>query len=371
MKYRILTAAAFLALGITSFHTVPVAPGNAEPFVITLQLNGLADGAKACLLTVKDEEVYKPRAKFRDTLSVAFSENGKMELAGALNGNGQRFAIALEGKKELVQVLVSENDKIVVSGNQAEWPVVKISGSAGTAQMIAYKKFLTETTRANGTEQEINGRLINYIVTHQDDLYTPFALLQYENMTPDEKWAVYNNCSEISRTSYYGLVLAEAYKKNRLQVPVREGSKIQDFRLVMEAGGDTLHVREMVAKNRLTLIDCWSAACKPCIAEFPFLMEVYERYHEKGFGILGITNDPEPLRRAAKERYRFPWPQSADLLDNAFYEIFKLSAVPAYVLVDQEGKLIAFVANNAGCGPSFGPSITRQGLINTLEKYLK
>lgn len=371
MKHNSLMAAAFIAIIVFSFTGIASAQDSAGQFKVIVKLNGLPKGAQAWLLTIKEAELYKPKAGFLDTVAVAVSRSGNFEFKGTLKGNGQRFAIAAEDKGGYVQLMIADNDKVMVSGNMAEWPVVKINGSAGTSQMIAYKKFLTATVKTNASEKEINERLVKYIDTHKDDLYTPFALLQYENMSPAEKRVVYDNLTEISKGSFYGVVLDEAFRKNRLQVPVKEGNLIRDFRLTMRGSGDTVSIIQIAAKNKLTLIDCWSNACKACIAEFPFLKEVYAQYHSKGFEILGITNDPEALLNRAGNRFGLPWLQSVDNLDKVFIGIFRFSSVPGYLLIDQEGKLIAFMADKAGCGPSFGPSIFGHGLINTLDKYLK
>jgi thiol-disulfide isomerase/thioredoxin len=136
--------------------------------------------------------------------------------------------------------------------------------------------------------------------------------------------------------------------------------------------GDTVSIREIAKKNKLTLIDYWGTWCGPCVGEFPFLREVYAKFKDKGFSILGITqNEQEQGWRKAIDNHGINWQHGADEVDDAMHRVFRLNSIPAYTLIDQEGKVIAFIANGSKASEPFGPPIWQKGLITTLEGLLK
>ena len=44
-------------------------------------------------------------------------------------------------------------------------------------------------------------------------------------------------------------------------------------------------------KGKATLIDFWAAWCRPCRAENPNVLKVYNKYHDKGLNIIGVSLD--------------------------------------------------------------------------------
>lgn len=44
-------------------------------------------------------------------------------------------------------------------------------------------------------------------------------------------------------------------------------------------------------RGKYVLVDFWASWCKPCRAGVPDLLELYDKYKDKGFEIVGVTND--------------------------------------------------------------------------------
>lgn len=46
-------------------------------------------------------------------------------------------------------------------------------------------------------------------------------------------------------------------------------------------------------KDKVILVDVWASWCGPCKQEFPFLIELYDKYSDKDFSILTVNIDEE------------------------------------------------------------------------------
>jgi len=95
-------------------------------------------------------------------------------------------------------------------------------------------------------------------------------------------------------------------------------------------------------KGKVVLVDFWATDCGPCVAEMPELKAVYEKFHAKGFEIVGISLDDKEsaLRRFIRDK-GLPWPQYFDGKgwENRFALQYGIFGIPKMWLVDRAGKL--------------------------------
>jgi thiol-disulfide isomerase/thioredoxin len=109
-------------------------------------------------------------------------------------------------------------------------------------------------------------------------------------------------------------------------------------------GPDGKEVRLSSFRGKIVLIDFWASWCKPCRADMPFMVQLYKKYKNKGFEILGISLDKEKENwLQAIKQDGITWPQASDLKfwNSEVVSLFNIEAIPYTVLVDKEGKIIA------------------------------
>src|SRR5690606_19156044 len=76
--------------------------------------------------------------------------------------------------------------------------------------------------------------------------------------------------------------------------------------------GEEISLSEV--KGKLTLIDFWASWCGPCRQENPNVVKLYEKYHAKGFNILGVSLDNDPANwKQAIEADGLEWSHVSDL----------------------------------------------------------
>ena len=119
------------------------------------------------------------------------------------------------------------------------------------------------------------------------------------------------------------------------------GKRADDFTLKDTRGRDV--VFSEFSKGKVVLLEFWASWCAPCRAANPKLEEIYRKYKERGFEILGISedNDMEVLRQSI-EKDGITFTNLLDVAGNdAVDYIYNLQKMPTNVLIDRNGMVVA------------------------------
>lgn len=121
-----------------------------------------------------------------------------------------------------------------------------------------------------------------------------------------------------------------------------EDQQIEDFTMATPEGED-LSVMDEVEQHELTILDFWASWCQPCVREMPNMVALYDEYHDKGLGIIGISldEDHDQWTKAIKS-LGLKWPQISDLQGWHSYaaEMFQVQAIPHMIVVDKNGTIL-------------------------------
>jgi thiol-disulfide isomerase/thioredoxin len=98
-------------------------------------------------------------------------------------------------------------------------------------------------------------------------------------------------------------------------------------------------------RGKVVLIDFWATWCVPCVQQIPELKQLYGKYHEQGFEIIGIALDrAEDKQKLLKfiSQQSLAWPQYYDgkVWQNEIAARYGVHSAPTTFLLDQEGNLV-------------------------------
>ena len=92
------------------------------------------------------------------------------------------------------------------------------------------------------------------------------------------------------------------------------------------------------------MIDFWASWCGPCRQSNPEMVKIYQKFHPKGFEVLGVSldKDMESWKKAIQED-KLTWTHVSDLKywESEVVSIYNIGGIPMTLLIDKNGIIVA------------------------------
>lgn len=88
-------------------------------------------------------------------------------------------------------------------------------------------------------------------------------------------------------------------------------------------------------KGQVVLVDFWATWCPPCERSIPVFSSLYNKYHEKGFIVLGISREDKARLSAYRDEKNIPYPILID--DKNVTKTYQVEAIPTIIFFDKKG----------------------------------
>ena len=98
-----------------------------------------------------------------------------------------------------------------------------------------------------------------------------------------------------------------------------------------------------LAQGKLLLVDFWASWCPDCRKANPDVVAAYQKFHDQGFDVLGVSFDTnKEAWLAAIEKDGLTWTHVSDLQGwgNAAGALYAIAFIPQNALI-KDGKIVA------------------------------
>jgi thiol-disulfide isomerase/thioredoxin len=152
----------------------------------------------------------------------------------------------------------------------------------------------------------------------------------------DSAFEALSNTMKISGT---GMLLQDELSHLRMTKTGAEFPKMNTFDLL----GKSQDISQLYLHSKYTLVDFWFAHCTACISQFPDYIKIFSEYQQKGFTIIGISNDTSKNDiKSWKEIIKnksLNWHQYR--VTRVATDDLRIVLFPANFLLDGSGKIVA------------------------------
>jgi len=313
MKKLLLSAAIVMAAGV-----------KAQDVAVTV--NGVYDveGAKVALIDAGARKVTS-----------AVVENGKFTISTTAKKNAM-LNIRCD-KLGWVTLMINDGTPVTVNLNDST-----LKGSAQNERLVNYDLAMNSEHATMGVKEGLQK-----IFSEEKNSLVPVAFLeQYVEefgldnlkklMEAKPLWASHPDVQNNIKMFEY--MAAEQAKKAAII-----GKQFIDLEEA-DTEGKMHKLSEYVGKGKWVLVDFWASWCGPCRAEMPNVVAAYEKYHAKGFDIVGLSfdNKKEPWVKAIGD-LKMPWAHLSDLKGwkTVAAGVYGVNSIPDNLLIDPQGKIVA------------------------------
>ena len=210
----------------------------------------------------------------------------------------------------------------------------KATAEMDTVQMNSLREEYSEL------QEEAREFELNYVKENPNAIISALIIqkaLQQRLLPESEIKSMFDSLSPEIQNSKIGKKIKEKIEKGE---KVTVGSRAPNFSAPTPSG-EELALNDVLGK--VTLVDFWAAWCRPCRAENPNIVRVYNKYKDKGLSILGVSLDrkAEDWKKAiSDDGLEWNHVSNVDYFDE-IAELYNVDAIPASFILDENGVIVA------------------------------
>lgn len=248
--------------------------------------------------------------------------------------------LMLDGMQTNIMI---ENTAMTIEGAVGTPGVQALREAAitGSASQLVFDEFVKEIVNHQASREDYLGFCTEFITANPTSFFTPYVIGSIASMMqPNE---VNDMLEALSPEVKASKVATEMATQISAALAMSEGGQAPDFTM-NDVDGNPVKLSDVYSKSKYLLIDFWASWCSPCRQENPNVVANYIAYKDKGFDILGVSLDKEKaawVKAIADDE--LTWTHVSDLQGwkNAAAAQYAVRSIPANILVDSKGKIVA------------------------------
>ncbi|WP_461532454.1 redoxin domain-containing protein [Sinomicrobium sp.] len=209
-------------------------------------------------------------------------------------------------------------------------------------------------------QEQISSVTDEYIAGHSDSHVSAYLMvynMKVASYKLEQSEEIYGAMSPEIQNSDYGKSIKSQIDKLKKASPGAEAALFE----ATDINGETLKLADY--RGQYVLLDFWASWCVPCRKGNPHLLDLYAKYRDKGFEIIGISDDdsnPDAWRKAVEDDGIGVWKHvlrgmkvdrsngGFKVLDDGISKGYDIHFLPTKILVDPEGVIIGRYGSEEG-----------------------
>ena len=300
----------------------------AQGYVIDGQIKGSKNGLATLRTYFRDGNEQLDSSKIEEDGKFYFRGQIKDPIPALLTINGKKtYRLYLSPGDNVEIVLAAQNEK-----------KTKIKGSKLTDRWYS----IVAPQKKEDYDVHLS-RLENWVINNPSDIFSPDIIASYlaYKWNYSDLHRTLNTLKEEALNTYHYKHLRE---REALMTQLKIGAKAPNF-TSKTLENKTFRLTDEVRKHDYILLNFWASWSRKSREENPELVKIYNKYNKKGFEIVGVSLDEDnALWKKAVKEDKLSWTQVCDFKkwESSSAQTYMIKEVPSNILIDREGKIIAF-----------------------------
>lgn len=308
---------------------------SAADFFTTLNLPRVRDGQMVCLLDSDTGDVIDSIPAMNET--VVFRSDSYKPSVVNVSVDGQGYgSFILSDAQITLDVKVEDID----GGVRWTWNACggyNDSIDVFLQQVVTIQDKLehAETNQAKDSiKHAIRTFLLNRIAHNADNVLGYKLFLMSEEILALE--SVESLLDKYPALKDYKQV-NKVVSKKRLLRDTQPANKFRDFTISYE--GTRHKLSDVVGRGDYVLIDFWAYWCLPCRAEMPYIKDVFTRFKDRNFKVIGVAISDNPGKDLEMStKLELPWEIWVNGLDAS--KAYSVTSIPHLILFAPDGTIL-------------------------------